>query len=167
MLKKKKEGKLVTNTQWGTSKGGRPPLIDERDVKDIANELQESGCRAFGKADINKLIVERQKAILEDSGHVAINVPEQLNKTTLNNYYAELAFESDIALVNKSIPKTNTRYASEGSIIGSVNNVILEAVTGFVEVHEEDLSIRNQMKKLPKETSLLYNLVQMLETEVL
>jgi predicted KAP-like P-loop ATPase len=61
--------------------------------------------------------------------------------------------------VNKSIPKTNTRYASEGSIIGSVNNVILEAVTGFVEVHEEDLSIRNQMKKLPKETSLLYNLV--------
>jgi hypothetical protein len=82
-----------------------------------------------------------------------------LKPTTLHNYAAELAMNSNLSLTQSSISKTNTRFAAEHSIRGAVNNVILAANTHFVEVDEEDIDIRNELKEVMPETRELYDLI--------
>ena len=66
---------------------------------------------------------------------------------------------SNLSLTQTSISKTNTRFAAEHSIRGAVNNVILAANTHFVEVDEEDIDIRNELKEVMPETRELYDLI--------
>jgi len=106
-------------------------------VKDM---ISESG-RTFGREDINKKIVEHQNKMIFEAGHMALNPDRQLKPTTLHNYAAELAVNSNLSLTQTSISKTNTRFAAEHSIRGAVNNVILVANTHFVEVDDENIDI--------------------------
>ena len=90
---------------------------------------------------------------------MSLNPDRQLKPTTLHNYAAELAMNSNLAPTQTSISKTNTRFAAEHSIRGAVNNVILVANTYFVEVDEEDIDIRNELKEVMPQTRELYDLI--------
>ena len=107
MLQKREEHRLVSN-QW--SKGGRPPLLDDESIKRIANEVQNSPGRAFGKSELNDIIVRHIKQTIIDAGHIPVNVPDQLNPNTLNNYIAQIAM---VTLYQKQTHATlqRTQYA--------------------------------------------------------
>ena len=75
------------------------------------------------------------------------------------NYSALLADEGNIAISQSYISKSNTRYAAENSIRGSIATLGVIAATHFISVEEEDADIRAEMKTLPKSTRKLYDIV--------
>ncbi len=97
--------------------------------------------------------------MLNDAWHIPLNSDHQLKPTTLQNYTAELAMTSELSLTQSSIAKTNTRFAAEHSIRGAISNVILIANTNFIEMDEEDVDIRKELKEVPLETIMLYDLI--------
>ena len=66
---------------------------------------------------------------------------------------------SELSLTQSSIVKTNTRFAAEHSVRGAVSNVMLIAHTHFVEVDQEDFDVRRELKEVPRETRMLYDLI--------
>ena len=82
-----------------------------------------------------------------------------MKPTTLQNYTAEIAMISKLSLTESSIVKTNTQFAAEHSVRGAVSNVILIAQTHFVEADQEDFDVRRELKEVPRETRMLYDLI--------
>ena len=66
---------------------------------------------------------------------------------------------SKLPLTQSSIAKTNTRFAAEHSIRGAISNVMLIANTHFIEMDEEDVNVRRELKEVPLETRMLYDLI--------
>ena len=116
------------------------------------------GC-AYGKEDINNIIVEHKKKMIIETNHIPLCVQDEVNKNTLSNYVAHIALHGDISINKKAIPKTSTRITAENSSRGSISNVFLVASTHFVEVTEYDKEITKQIRNLPDDTRLLYDLV--------
>ena len=76
------------------------------------------------------------------------------------NYCALFASKSDhLSLVVESNAKTNNRYTSEHSLIGSMSLLILVALTHFRVVDVEMVEWRQQLEKLSEEEKILYYLV--------
>ena len=71
--------------------------------------MGESG-RAYGCKDINKKIVKHQNKMKFEAGHMPLNTDRQLKTTTLRNYAAEIAMNSNLSLTQTSISKTNTQF---------------------------------------------------------
>ena len=101
----------------------------------------------------------QQNQMLNDAGHIPLNFDHQLKPTTLRNYTAELAMTSELSLTQSSIAKTNTRFAAEHLFRGAISNVMLIVNTPFIEIDEEDVSVRRELKEVPLETKMLYNLI--------
>ena len=66
---------------------------------------------------------------------------------------------SKLPLTQSSIAKTNTRFAAEYSFMGAINNLMLITHTHFIEMDEEDVSVRRELKEVPLKTRMLYNLI--------
>ena len=96
--------------------------------------------------------------MLNDAGHIPLNSDHQLKPTTLRNYTAELAMTSKLSLTQSSIAKTNTWFAAEHSIRGAISNMMF-ANTHFIEMDEEDVNVRRELKEVPLETRMLYDLI--------
>lgn len=156
MLKKRSEGKLVKDTEWGSV--GRPPLLDQPTIQAIAKEIQRDKGRAQGRDEINQIIVRHIKRMISDAGQVPLNVPDKLNPTTLNNYIAQLSLAPDLTIVSSSIPKTNTRYAAENSIRGVISNLALIGSTHFYEAKEENEEFQKALREMSAESRLFYDL---------
>jgi hypothetical protein len=71
-----------------------------------------------------------------------------LTATTINNYAAGFAMDSAMSLTQTSIRKTNTRYAAENSIVGSICILSLIAATHCIPIPEEDLDVRRELKEV-------------------
>ena len=155
LLKTVKEGKPVSD--WNVS--GRPPIANKKDIDDIAKKLSNDSGNTYGKKELEKQLLSLQKKKINDAGHVALNVPDSMNKTSLNNYMARLAFHPELSTVTSAIRKTGARYAAEHSYRAAFNFALLVAVTHFVEVAKEDATVASDMRDLPKETRILYDLV--------
>jgi hypothetical protein len=70
-----------------------------------------------------------------------------------------LADEGNIAISQSYISKSNTCYAAENSIQGSIATLGVIAATHFISVEEEDTDICAEMKLLPNSTRKLYDIV--------
>ncbi len=66
---------------------------------------------------------------------------------------------SKLSLTQSSIAKTNTWVAAENLFRGAISNMMLIANTPFIEIDEEDVSVRRELKEVPLETKMLYNLI--------
>jgi len=76
----------------------------------------------------------------------------------VNNYAAMMADQSTIAISQSYIPKSNTRYAAENSIRGSIATLGVIASTHFINVDKEDDDIRAEIKSLPSGTRKMYDM---------
>ncbi len=65
---------------------------------------------------------------------------------------------SELSLTQSSIAKTNTWFAAEYSIRDAINNVMLITNTHFIEM-DEDVDVRRELKEVPLETRMLYDLI--------
>jgi hypothetical protein len=77
----------------------------------------------------------------------------------VRNYSALLADEGNISISHSYTSKSNTRYAAENSIRGSIATLGVIATTHFITVDKEDEDIRAELKSLPEATRKLYDLV--------
>jgi hypothetical protein len=54
-------------------------------LKEVAEKVRNECGRSFNKTDLNRIIVEQQKKMITEAGHVPINVPDKLKDSTLRN----------------------------------------------------------------------------------
>jgi len=137
---------------------GQPPICCDFDMKQIAESLDGEVGKTYDKSDVKVMIKEVQTEKLEKAGYKNI-VNKSISDSTLMNYSALLADEGNIAISQSYISKSNTRYAAENSIRGSIANLGVITATHFISVEEEDADIRAEMKTLPKSTRKLYDIV--------
>ena len=110
MLKKRKQGSIVLNSDWTK---GCPRIVNDTNIHEIISNMHNSRGRAFGKEDINNIIVEHKKKMIIETNHIPLCVQDEVNKNTLSNYVAHIVLHGDISINKKSIPKTNTCITAE------------------------------------------------------
>ncbi len=77
----------------------------------------------------------------------------------MRNYSALLADEGNILISHSYTSKSNTWYAAENSIRGSIATLGVIATTHFITVDQEDKNICAELKSLPETTHKLYDIV--------
>ena len=157
MLQNHNQGKPILNTAW--SAGGRPRVLEDTAISSIVKRLRNDVRRTYGQKQVDDMIIAQQNQILNDSGHIPLCSDYQPKQTTLRNYTAELATTSKLPLTQSSIAKTNTWFAAEHSFRGAISNVLLVTNTHFIDMDEEDFSVRRDLKEVPLKTRMLYNLI--------
>jgi len=103
------------------------------------------------------MLKKKQAANMEKAGFTNI-IDRSISINTVNNYAAMLADESNIAISQSYIPKSNTRYAAENSIRGSIATLGVIASTHFINDDKEDDDIRAEIKSLPSGTRKMYDM---------
>ena len=137
---------------------GQPPICSDNDMKQIAESLDKEIGKTYDKSDIKMMIKKLKTQKLEDAGYKNI-IDKSICDSTLRNYCALLAYESNVAISQSYTSKSNTCYAAENSICGSIATLGVVATTHFISVDEEDADIRAEMKLLPESTRRLYDMV--------
>jgi hypothetical protein len=94
---------------------------------------------------------------LEKAGYKNI-IEQSICDNTVKNYFALLADEGSVAISQWYISKSNTRYAAENSIRGSIATLGVVAATHFIPVEEENADIRAELKSLPSANRKLYDM---------
>jgi hypothetical protein len=105
LIKKRKAKELAVNSAWATS--GRPPILDENAMKEVALRVENECGRSFQKKNLNRIIVEHQKKMITEAGHVPFHVPDKLKDSTLRNDATQVAIYHNVSLVTKTVSKTN------------------------------------------------------------
>lgn len=136
------------------SGGGRPQICSDTDMKRIAESLNAEVGKTYDKSDVKIMIKKIQTEKLEKAGYKNI-IDKSICDTSVRNYSALLANEGNIAISQSYMSKSNTRYAAENSIRGSIATLGVIAATHFISVEEEDTDIRSEMKLLPESTRKL------------
>jgi len=157
MLKDKKNGKAILDTDW--SGCGKPRIVDDSTMADIIADLHNETGRTFGKEDVNKLIMKHCIEKLTKAGHIPLNFNIRLKPSTLHNYATEIAMNHSMSLMQTSIAKTSTQYAAECSFQRSISYLFVIAVTHFIPAFEEECDIRKELKGMSKETRQLCDLI--------
>ena len=109
---------------------GQPPICCDSDMKQIAESLDGEVGKTYDKSDVKVMIKKVQTEKLEKAGYKNI-VNKSISDSTLMNYSALLADEGNIAISQSYISKSNTRYAAENSIRGSIAALGVIAATHF------------------------------------
>ena len=149
------KGQIITGD---FKRSGRPPICNDTDMKLIAESLDEEVGKTYDKSDVKMMIKKIQTKKLEEAGYKNI-IHKSISRATVRNYSALLADEGNIAISQSYISKSNTRYAAENSIRGSIATLGVIAATHFISVEEEDTDIHAEMKLLPTSTWKLYDIL--------
>ncbi len=126
-------------------------------MKRIAESLDEEVGKTYDKSDIKTMIKKMQTKKLEEAGYKNI-IEQSICDCTVRNYSALLADEGSFAISQSYISKSNTRYAAEDSIQGSIATLGVVAATHFIPVEEENADICAELKSLPAANWKLYNM---------
>ncbi len=137
---------------------GRPPICSDTDMKHIAQSLDEEVGKTYDKSDVKMMIKKIHTEKLEKAGYENI-IKMSICDSTLRSYSALLANEGSIAISQPYTSKSNTCYAAENSIHGSIATLGVVTTTHFITVEEEDADIRAKMKSMLAATGKLYNMV--------
>jgi len=122
------KGQIITGD---FKRSGRPPICNDTDMKIITELLDEEAGKAYDKSDVKMMIKKIQTKKLEEAGYKNI-IHKIISRTTVRNYSALLADEGNIAISQSYISKSNTRYAAENSIRGSIATLGVIAATHFI-----------------------------------
>jgi hypothetical protein len=158
LIQKHNAGIVILDQEWNS--GGRPRVFTTKMLEQVnENHLQGEHGRSYSKDEVKTFLLQHRKKLIEESGHISLNAEDDIKRTTLSNCIAELTMMSANTLTESAIDKTDNRYAAENSIRGSINNLLLVAVTHFVDVDEEDRDVVKELKSLQPETRMLYDWV--------
>ena len=72
MLKDKKNGKAILDTDW--SGPDKLRIVDDSTTTKIIVYLHKEPGRTFGKEDINKMIMKHHNEKLTKAGHIPLNL---------------------------------------------------------------------------------------------
>lgn len=133
--------------------------MENDDVDEVVEVLAKKVGKSIGKKDVNNILVAHQKKRFEKKGFVALNIPNKLNRTSINNYGAVIASSNKISISKTAVDKSDARFTAENSLMSAVALLIVVAATHFVVVSTEDPDIRKMVNKLSKEDRMLYDMV--------
>ena len=129
---------------------GRPPIMLEDEVNDLAVKITNNVGEKFLESDIAEELLGhmRKKGKLADGPH----------RTTTANYKALLALKNKdgLKLIGKSNPKTNARWTAEHSDIAAFALMVLIACTHFYVVAEDDAEWDQSVEELPYDIKEFY-----------
>jgi hypothetical protein len=137
---------------------GQPPICSDTDMKHIAQSLDEEVGKTYDKSDVKMIIKKIHTEKLEKAGYKNI-IETSICDSTPRNYSALLANEGNIAISQLYTSKSNTCYAAENSIRGSIATLRVVAPTHFITVDEEDADIHAEMKSMRAPSRKLYDMV--------
>ena len=116
MMKKIADGGDVP-TRWNDR--GRRPIATEREVQQITEVLtSKPGC-SIGQTEVRNALVDLKKQRLIDNGIAPVGVVAP-STTTVRNYTAMAASQSNVSVSKVTKPKTFQRYAAEQSIRSAI-----------------------------------------------
>jgi hypothetical protein len=127
-------------------------------MKQIAKSMEDKVGKTYNKSDVKMMLKKIESEKLETTGYKNI-FETSISDSTVRNYSALLADEGNISISHSYTSKSNTRYAAENSIRGSIETLGVIATTHFITVDKEDEDIRAELKSLPEATRKLYDLV--------
>ena len=140
------------NAPW--PENGREAIMNETRLEECAKEIRENPGEKLMEKNIQQMLFDSMK----QKGY-APDPDMKFNSQTVRNYYAMLANRAGLSLVDKSIEKTSNRWTVEHSIIGTMDLIVVIAMTHFYVVEYDDPEWHQYLKTIPKETRLLYDLV--------
>ncbi len=120
--------------------------------------LEEEVGKSYNKSDVKMMIKKIETKKLERAGYKNI-IEMSISDATVRNYSAMLADEGNISISHSYTSKSNTWYAAENSICGSIATLGVIATTHFITIDKEDKDICAELKSLPDATRKLYDLV--------
>ncbi len=156
MDKHQKKNEPIINKEW--SGVGYPPKCTDADMKELAEECEKHQGKSYNQKEVKKMIKQKRSEKLEKAGVKEI-LEDTISDTTVRNYTALLADQANISITKSSVTKSNTRYAAENSIRGSIATAATIASTHFIPIEKEDPKIRAELSSLPSSTRTLINLV--------
>jgi hypothetical protein len=127
-------------------------------MKHIAQSLDEEVGKTYDKSNVKMMKKKIHTEKLEKAGYKNI-IEMRFCDSTLRNYSVLLADEGTIAISQSCTSKSNTHYAAENSIRGSIATLGVVTTTHFITVKEEDADICSKTKSMPAATCKLYNMV--------
>ena len=102
--------------------------------------------------------MSRENPIKRSSG-VPLNDKKLIIRTTVANYAAVIANHHGVSITNKTTGKSKHRVVAEASHRHSACLVGMIGSTHILSVPEEDLDLREELKHLPEDTRVMYNIV--------
>ncbi len=127
-------------------------------MKQIAQSLEVEVGKTYTGSDVELMIKKTQAENVESDGFKPI-IEKSISRWTVKNYTAMLTKESNIAISQSYISKSNTRYAAENSICGLVATLGVIATTHFITIDKENDDIRAEIKLLPAAICKMYDIV--------
>jgi hypothetical protein len=109
LLERNANGNTISGQFMGK---GRSPTISDADVKQIAQSLEVEVGKTYTGSDVELMIKKTQAENVESDGFKPI-VEKSISRWTVKNYTAMLAKESNIAILQSYISKSNSRYTAE------------------------------------------------------
>ncbi|KAL7552482.1 hypothetical protein ACHAWF_015738 [Thalassiosira exigua] len=155
LMERSKQGKPIFDDEWTD---GRPAICSDSDIKAMAQQVETMSGSSLATIDVQRMLADVQAKKLEASGFAAIS-PLIVSSKTADNYAALLANEGNISIAKSTVAKTNTRFAAENSLRGSVSNVALIGSTHCIPVEKPDPDIAAELKTLPHATRMMVELV--------
>jgi hypothetical protein len=133
---------------------GRPPLMKDNDMDMFAERVCSNPGEKNMQEYVNNMLIESvtKKGCLCASDTM-------FNPTTINNYMALFANKGEICVMKNSIAKTNARWTTGHSLIGTMALVFVVACMHFYVVANEDTKWCRFFSTLPEDSKLLYNMV--------
>jgi hypothetical protein len=143
MMKHYKEGTFDSENGWG--KVGRPPVLTKKDLIQISKDLNKSEGKTIGKKELTKILETKMSEKANKRGNVLLGAKEYSHQT-VKNYMSLLTHVPGLSLTHTAIKKTQSRYAAENSVIGSLSFMLVTAATHLIPGEPDD-ETKEIMKK--------------------
>ena len=129
---------------------GRPPILNEDEVNDLALKITNNVGEKFLESGIEEKLIEHMRK----KGNLAADGP---HRTTTANYKSYLATKNaELQLIGKSNPKTNARWTAEHSDMAAFALMVLIACTHFYVVAEDNADWDQSVEELPYDIKEFY-----------
>ena len=139
LLSRHKDGKYIRDN-WNCV--GRGRFLKEIEIEKLATDLNTRIGSTIGTNEIKDRIKKSQIAMVEHIGRVPITKLDiQPHRKTLSNYSALIANNPIVSICSSVVPKTNTRYTAENSLISSMAFLCVIALTHYDIATEIDHDI--------------------------
>ena len=111
---------------------GRDSLIQQKDITDIASQLNCISGSAMSTKDIQQKIHQAQPRSVSERGCIPLTkLDYHPHGTTLRNYAALISSKNNISITTSEISKTFTRYTSENSLISAMALLCVISATHY------------------------------------
>ena len=130
---------------------GKPAFCTDADIDQLVNAFEERTGKIRTNKDVAEIMTNLQTEKIQQAGFVDI-VKKQPCRTTVRNYFALIASQARMSIVESSITKSSIRVASENSWRAAISFTGVVGATHVLLRDKWDPDILHDLKNLPNPT---------------